>query len=211
MTIDVDTADGSGRPVAVGGGGVLPDELPVLPNAKRDRIGKEFDLGGAELRFITGSPRAAEYFESLARTHGDAKAAANWMMGPVQEVLNSSGETIAEFSAKVRPRDLALLLDLVRAGTLSTTAARSVFASMAATGESPEKIADAHGLTQVNDDAELDRWIGEAFAEHPAEAERYVKGERKLQGVFVGAVMKKSKGRADPKRLNQLLAARTTG
>ena len=63
----------------------------------------------------------------------------------------------------------------------------------------------------MNDDAELDRWIVEALAEHPAEAERYLKGDRKLQGVFVGHVMKKSKGRADPKRLNQLLATRITG
>jgi aspartyl-tRNA(Asn)/glutamyl-tRNA(Gln) amidotransferase subunit B len=82
---------------------------------------------------------------------------------------------------------------------------------MAATGDAPERIAEAHGLTQVNDDAELEGWITAVLAEHPAEAERYLKGDRKLQGVFVGHVMKKSKGRADPKRLNQLLAARTSG
>ena len=185
--------------------------LPELPHAKRQRIAKEYKIGGAELRFITGGPRTAEYFETVARAHGDAKTAANWMMGPVQEALNSGGIDIVEFSRRVRPLDLAKLLDLVRGGTLSNTAGRSVFAAMVATGDPPERIAEAHGLTQVNDDAAVDGWITEALAEHPAEAERYLGGERRLQGVFVGYVMKKSKGRADPKRVNQLLAARVTG
>ena len=185
--------------------------LPELPAAKRERIRKQYDLGRDELRFVTGGPRTAEYFETLAHAHGDAKTAANWMMTSVQGALNSSGEDISDFARRVRPRDLAKLLDLVRAGTVSTTAARSIFTAMVATGEPADKIAEAHGLTQVNDEAELDGWVTEALAEHPAEAARYVKGDRKLQGVFVGHVMKKSKGRADPKRVNQLLAARVTG
>ena len=185
--------------------------LPELPAARRERIRKEYDLGRDELRFVTGGPRTAEYFETLARAHGDPKTAANWMMTSVQAALKASGEDIGEFARRVRPLDLAKLLDMVRAGTVSTTAARSIFTAMAATGETPEKIAEAHGLVQVNDDAELDRWITEVMSEHPAEAERYRKGDRKLQGVFVGHVMKKSKGRADPKRLNQLLATRITG
>jgi aspartyl-tRNA(Asn)/glutamyl-tRNA(Gln) amidotransferase subunit B len=186
-------------------------ELPELPHAKRERIRKEYDLGDAELRFVSSGPRTAEYFEAVARAHGDAKTAANWMMGPVQEALNATGQELSDFAERVRPRDLALLLDLVRAGTLSTTAARSVFTSMVATGDSPGKIAEAHGLTQVNDDAELDAWVAEVLTEHPVEAKRFVDGERKLQGVLVGHVMKKSKGRADPKRVNQLLAARVSG
>ena len=185
--------------------------LPELPAARRERIRKEYDLGPDELRFVTAGPRTAEYFETLARAHGDPKTAANWMMTSVQGALKASGEDISEFARRVRPLDLAKLLDMVRAGTVSTTAARSIFTAMAATGETPEKLAEAHGLVQVNDDAELDRWITEAMAEHPAEADRYRKGDRKLQGVFVGHVMKKSKGRADPKKLNQLLATRITG
>jgi aspartyl-tRNA(Asn)/glutamyl-tRNA(Gln) amidotransferase subunit B len=186
-------------------------ELPELPAAKRERIRKEYELGPEELRFVTAGPRTAEYFETVARAHGDPKTAANWMMTSVQSALKTSGEDISGFALRVRPLDLARLLDMVRAGTVSTTAARSIFTSMAATGDAPERIAEAHGLTQVNDDAELEGWITAVLAEHPAEAERYLKGDRKLQGVFVGHVMKKSKGRADPKRLNQLLAARTSG
>jgi aspartyl-tRNA(Asn)/glutamyl-tRNA(Gln) amidotransferase subunit B len=79
---------------------------------------------------------------------------------------------------------------------------------MVASGDTPAQIAERERLVQVGDDAALRAWIDEAFAEHPAEASRYRGGERKLQGVLVGAVMRKSGGRADPKRVNQLLAER---
>jgi Asp-tRNA(Asn)/Glu-tRNA(Gln) amidotransferase B subunit len=128
-----------------------------------------------------------------------------------QTTLNSGDIDIVELERRVRPLDLARLLDLVRAGTISNTAGRSVFAAMLASGDPPEKIVEAQGLTQVNDDVAIDGWISEALADHPAEAARFLGGERRLQGVFVGHVIKKSKGRADPKRVNQLLAARASG
>ena len=79
---------------------------------------------------------------------------------------------------------------------------------MARTGDGPETVAEREGLLKVSDDAQLRSWIDEVFAEHPAEAGRYVGGERKLQGVLVGFVMKKSKGSADPKLVNRLLMER---
>ena len=83
-----------------------------------------------------------------------------------------------------------------------------VFAIMAETGEQPEHIASREGLIIVSDDTALRDWISEVLAEHPVEAQRFRAGEKKLQGVLVGFVMKKSKGSADPKRVNQLLAER---
>jgi aspartyl-tRNA(Asn)/glutamyl-tRNA(Gln) amidotransferase subunit B len=80
---------------------------------------------------------------------------------------------------------------------------------MVATGDPPAQIAEREGLVKVDDDAQLAAWLDEVLAEMPAEAERFRAGERKLQGVLIGAVMKKSKGRADPKKLNQLLAGRS--
>ncbi|HEY0779162.1 MAG TPA: GatB/YqeY domain-containing protein, partial [Gemmatirosa sp.] len=84
----------------------------------------------------------------------------------------------------------------------------AVFAIMRRTGETPARIAERDQLTQVSDDAPLRAWIDEVITERPDEARRYLAGERKLQGVLVGLVMKKSKGTADPKRVNALLAAR---
>ena len=99
---------------------------------------------------------------------------------------------------------------MVRDGVVSHTAAKQVFAVMAATGDPPAQIAEREGLVKVDDDAQLSGWLDEVIAELPKEAERYRAGEKKLQGVLIGAVMKKSKGRADPRKLNQLLAARLT-
>jgi aspartyl-tRNA(Asn)/glutamyl-tRNA(Gln) amidotransferase subunit B len=120
--------------------------------------------------------------------------------------LRASGEEISAF--KVRPADLAQLQNLVRDGTISHTAAKQVFARMVETGKQPAQIAADEGLLQIGDEAAIASWVDEVLAEHPEEANRYLAGEKKLQGVLVGFVMKKSKGRADPKRVNQLLSAR---
>ena len=97
---------------------------------------------------------------------------------------------------------------MVRDGVVSHSAAKQIFAAMVKSGDPPAAIAERDGLLKVTDDSALARWIDEVFAEFPAEAARYVGGEKRLQGVLVGHVMKRSKGSADPKRVNQLLAVR---
>jgi len=183
--------------------------LPELPAARRDRIAEDYGLGAYDVQELTASPGIADYFESVARQHGDGKAAANWVMGEVRAALNASGQDIRHFS--VRPADLAQLLNLVRDGKVSHSAAKKVFAEMVRTGDRPEQVAEREGLVQEGDDAALQGWIDEVLAENPSEAVRYANGERKLQGFLVGLVMRKSKGRADPKRVNQLLSARSAG
>jgi aspartyl-tRNA(Asn)/glutamyl-tRNA(Gln) amidotransferase subunit B len=100
---------------------------------------------------------------------------------------------------------------MVKAGTVSHTAAKQIFSTMVASGGAPADIAQREGLLKVTDDDALRRWLEEVIAELPKEAERFAAGERKLQGVLIGAVMKKSKGSADPKKLAQLLAERFGG
>jgi aspartyl-tRNA(Asn)/glutamyl-tRNA(Gln) amidotransferase subunit B len=181
-------------------------DLPELPAERRARFAKDYALGAYDVDVLTGSPRLADYYESVARAHGDPKVAANWVMGEVLAQLKASGGDIGAF--RVRPQDLAVLLNLVRDGVVSHTAAKQVFAGMLATGDPPAQIAQREGLIKVDDDAQLAAWLDEVVAEMPTEAERFRAGERKLQGVLIGAVMKKSKGRADPRKLNQLLASR---
>ncbi len=184
------------------------ESLPELPRARQERFAKEYALSDREIQELTVLPALADYFEGVARIHGDAKGAANWVLQSVLRALNETGMGMDDFAKRVRPADLAALLDMVRDKRLSTTAARSVFDRMVATGDPPARIAERDGLLQVSDDAKLERWIAEVLAEHPAEAARFRDGERKLQGVLVGFVMKKSGGRADPKRVNQLLSSR---
>ena len=180
--------------------------LPELPAARRARFLREYALGEHDVDVLTLNPRLADYFETVARQSGDPKGAANWIMGEVFAALRSTGQEIEHFS--VRPADLADLMRLVRDGTLSLNAAKQVFAIMVRTGDPPARITEREGLAKVSDDAALARWLDEVIAEHPAEAERLANGEKKLQGVLVGYTMKKSGGRADPRRLNQLLAER---
>jgi aspartyl-tRNA(Asn)/glutamyl-tRNA(Gln) amidotransferase subunit B len=184
----------------------LKDDLPELPDAKRRRFVEEYRLGAYDIDVLTASPRVAEYYEAVARAHGDAKTAANWIMGEVLAVLKNTSVPITRFS--VRPADLAKLLDMVRSGIVSNSAAKRVFALMTQTGDRPEQIAEREGLTQVGNDAQLGAWVDEVLASQPAEWQRYLAGEKKLLGVFVGAVMKRSGGRADPRKVNQLLARR---
>ena len=180
--------------------------LPELPEARKKRLVQEFGISAVEVEQLTATPALAEYFEAVARVSGDGKAAYNWVMGEVLAALRASGGDIAHF--RVRPADLAQLLNLVRDATISHTAAKRVFALMVETGKQPAQVAADEGLLQVGDEDAIAVWVDEVLREHPEEATRYLAGEKKLQGVLVGFVMKKSKGRADPKRVNQLLSAR---
>jgi aspartyl-tRNA(Asn)/glutamyl-tRNA(Gln) amidotransferase subunit B len=205
------------------------NHLPELPEARKMRLIQQYGipaaamtgtgsmaipvpsiagtgLSPAEVEQLTATPALAEYFEAVARASGDGKAAYNWVMGEVLAVLHASGGDITHF--RVRPADLAQLLNLVRDGTISHTAAKRVFALMVETGKQPAQVAADEGLLQVGDEDAIATWVDEVLREHPEEATRYLAGEKKLQGVLVGFVMKKSKGRADPKRVNQLLSAR---
>jgi aspartyl-tRNA(Asn)/glutamyl-tRNA(Gln) amidotransferase subunit B len=181
-------------------------DLPELPEARRARFAKEYSLVPYDIDVLMSNPRVADYYELVARAHGDAKSAANWVMGDVLAQLKSTDEEITAF--RVRPADLAQLLDLVSGGVVTHTSAKQIFTRMAATGDTPGQIAKREGLMKVDDDAQLTAWLDEVIAELSAEAERYRSGEKRLQGVLIGAVMKKSKGRADPKKLSQLLEAR---
>ncbi len=180
--------------------------MPELPHGLRTRFAADFHLSDSEIDVLTSSPALAAYFEGVARAHGDAKSAANWVMGEVSAALNDRGMKIERFP--VHAGALAELLDLVRDGKLSHTAAKAVLANMIDTGRSASVAAAELGVIQVGDDAQLEAWIDEVLAAMPEEAARLRAGEKKLTGVIVGAVMKKSKGRADPKRVNALLAAR---
>jgi aspartyl-tRNA(Asn)/glutamyl-tRNA(Gln) amidotransferase subunit B len=180
--------------------------LPELPAARRARLQERFGLPAYDAGVLTATRALADYYERVAAVHGDGKVAANWVMGEVLARLNEGGRTIADFD--VAPDALAALLDLVRDGTVSNNAAKRVLDLMASGGGAPREIAEREGLLQVRDDAALAAWVDEVWDAHPDETRRLAAGETKLLGVLVGAVMKRSGGRADPRRVNQLLNAK---
>ena len=151
----------------------------------------------------------AARFETIAATSGDARRAANWVLGPLQASANATG-----IALEAHPLSAEMLGQLIRLevdGKISNTAARQLFAMMETSEHQnahPLKLAESAGLLKVSDDNALQTWIDEVIAEFPEESRRYLAGEMKLQGVLIGHIMRKSKGSADPKRLNQLLSAR---
>lgn len=186
------------------------DALPELPQARRARFASQYGLTAIDIEVLTATMAMAARFETIAATSGDARRAANWVLGPLQASANASG-----IAMEAHPVSAAHLGDLIRLevdGKLSNSAARQVFAIMEADAadprQSPLAIAEREGLLKVSDDSALQAWIEEVLTEFPEEARRFLDGELKLQGVLIGHAMRKSKGSADPKRLNQLLAAR---
>jgi aspartyl-tRNA(Asn)/glutamyl-tRNA(Gln) amidotransferase subunit B len=185
----------------------VKDELPEMPRAKQARFAEQYRLPKEDVEVLTQSSAIADYYESVARQSEQPKAAANWVKGEVFKAVNATGQQIDHFS--VRPADLAKLIRMETSGTVSNTAARQIFARMVETGDPPDHIAQREGLLQESDTGALGAWVDEVLAENPTEAQRFRAGEKKLLGVFVGQVMKKSKGRADPRKVSQLLLERT--
>ncbi len=181
-------------------------EVPELPAGKKSRFAEEYGISSEEIDQVTSDPGIASYYEGVARQSGEPKAAANWVMGEVQAALNATGSSPDDL--RVRPVDLAQLIKMIRDGLVSHAAGKKIFAIMLEKGKPAPQVAMEEGLLQVGDDSALAGWIDEVIAEHPDEARRYFAGEKKLQGVLVGFVMKKSAGKADPKKLNQLLMSR---
>jgi aspartyl-tRNA(Asn)/glutamyl-tRNA(Gln) amidotransferase subunit B len=140
---------------------------------------------------------------------GDAKVAANWVMGPVQALMNERKEDAASFA--VSAERLIELLSLLDEGVVSDGAAKKVLGFLAGEGGSAREIVEREGLVQVRDSAQLDRWVAEVVAGHPDEVARYRGGEKKLLGFLMGRVMGASKGQADPRQVNELLRSALEG
>jgi aspartyl-tRNA(Asn)/glutamyl-tRNA(Gln) amidotransferase subunit B len=177
--------------------------LPELPEAKRARLETEYALPAYDAGVITSEPELAQFFESVVRAGADPKTGANWIMGEVMTTYNERG------AFPVSPERLARLIALVRDGGLSHQAAKRVYAELALTpAEDPADVAERLGLTQVSDESALTGWVDEVLAAHPGEVSRFRSGESKLMAFFVGQVMKRSKGKADPKGVQPVLQQR---
>jgi aspartyl-tRNA(Asn)/glutamyl-tRNA(Gln) amidotransferase subunit B len=174
--------------------------LPELPEARRARLETAFGLSTYDARVITSEVPLAEYFEGVVGAGVEPKTAANWVMGDVMTSFNQTGRF------PVSPARLAGLVALVRDGVVSHQAAKRVYAELAGSDGEPRAVAERLGLVQVSDQDALGRWVDEVLAAHPAEVARFRGGEAKLMGFFVGQVMKKSQGKADPKGVQPLLS-----
>ncbi|MGA7932253.1 MAG: Asp-tRNA(Asn)/Glu-tRNA(Gln) amidotransferase subunit GatB [Kovacikia sp.] len=185
-------------------------ELPELPNQKRQRYESEWALSAYDARVMTDDRAKAEYFEATVAAGAPPKQAANWIMGDISAYLNANNDlNITDLALK--PQELAELIGLIENSTISTTAAKTVLPKLLAEGGSPTQRVEQEGLIQISDTSVIDAAIEEVLTAFPKELEQYRNGKTKMLGFFVGQVMKKTSGRADPKLTNQLLAKRLSG
>ncbi len=179
-------------------------ELPELPDAKRERLVTAFDLSDYDAKVITSDVALSGYYEEVVAEGADPKAAANWVMGEVIGRYNQDGRLA------VTAGRLAQLIGMVKTEVVSLQAAKRVFQELGDTAgnDDPQAVAHRLGLLQVGDSDALGTWVDEVLADFPEETQRFRSGEAKLMGFFVGQVMKRSKGKADPKKVQPVLLER---
>lgn len=177
--------------------------LPELPDARKERYMKEFGLSSEDAVFMTNDKDTADYFEAAVAAGADPKACVNWLMGEFASQLSTDGIEIAK--APVSAENLAALLKLISKGTISGKIAKKVFATMWKEGGNPEEIVKAQGLVQISDTAELSKLVDEVVGKNPKAVEDFKAGKKKAVGALVGQIMKATKGKANPRVINELL------
>ena len=178
-------------------------ELPELPATKRHRYEEALGLSAYDAAVLTDDRAVAEYFEQAIATGASTKLAANWIMSDIAAYLNAEKLSIDEL--KLTPAALAEMVKLIEAGTISNKIGKDILPGLLKNGGSPKKIVESKGLSQISDPAKIEAVIDEVLAAHPDELAKFKAGKTKLKGFFVGQVMKRTGGRADPKLTNQLL------
>jgi aspartyl-tRNA(Asn)/glutamyl-tRNA(Gln) amidotransferase subunit B len=202
----------------------LRAELPELPAERRARLAEATGLPAKEVGWLVRDPEVLDYFQAVTggaedagRAGGpggsrpaprpvpgrDPKVVAGWVMGELQRNLREHGRTMA--SNPVGPERLGELLDLVAAGTVSATAAKDVLAEMFSSEASPTTIVERKGLAQISDTGELEAVVERVVAANPDLADKFRGGKRGVLGALVGQVMRETRGRANPKLVNDLL------
>jgi len=183
----------------------IKNTLPELPDARKERFINQYGIPSYDAEILTSSREIADYFEECVRHYGKPKTVSNWIMTEVLRELKGE-EDITSFP--VTPEKLAELLKLVDNGTISGKIAKDVFSEMVVTGKRAIDIVEEKGIRQISDEAEIERIISQVIENNPNEVARYKAGQEKLLGFFVGEVMKATKGKANPRLVNEILRKR---
>jgi aspartyl-tRNA(Asn)/glutamyl-tRNA(Gln) amidotransferase subunit B len=184
--------------------------LPELPDEKAARFGRDHGLSAYDAGVLTSSRELAGYYESVVNgLGGQAKLAANWVMGELSGALNKDGLDVTE--SRVSATALAGLLARIADDTISGKIAKEVFEAMWSEGRSADAIIEAKGLKQITDTSAIEQAIDEVMARNPGQLADYRSGKDKLFGFFVGQVMKATGGKANPAQLNELLKKKLAG
>ena len=179
--------------------------LPELPDEKRARFVQDYGLSEYDASVLTAELANADYFEAVAAEAGDGKLAANWVINELFGRLKKEDHTIEQ--SPVSPAQLGAIVRLIRSDAISGKIAKDLFEIVYGEGGDPEQIVEERGMKQVTDTGAIEAAVDEIIAANPAQVEK-AQANPKLVGWFVGQVMKATGGKANPKAVNEIVAAK---
>jgi len=180
--------------------------LPELPDARRERFGRQYRLPVDVASVLVEDRGVADYYEACVAAHPDPKVVANWITGQVFRLLRLHNHEISEVA--VGPGRVGELLQLVEKGTITLGMAKTVFEEMYEKGGTAAEIVEARGLTVINDQDALEPIVQQVLEANPDAVQQYRGGKKGVLGFLIGQVMKKTRGKADPRLVGQILAQR---
>jgi len=178
-------------------------EMPELPHVRQARFEREYGITPYDARVLTATRALADYFEAAVRAGSPAKTAANWIETELLRRLNETGRAIT--GCAIAPESLAALLRQVERGAITAATAKKVFGRMFESGASPESIIAQEGLAQISDTDEIERIARAVIAENQENAAKYRAGSEGVFKFFVGQVMRRTRGQANPQLVNEIL------
>ncbi len=184
-------------------------ELPELPAAKRHRYAEKLGLSSYDARVLTEELSMANYFEAVVEVGVDPKAASNWISGDIAAYVNSNRLNYAKLAFK--PEQLAEMIQMIDSGKISGKIAKEILPELLSHGGSPKEIVEQRGLGMISDPEVIIAIVEELLSAFPNEVDAFRGGKKKLQGFFVGQLMKQTGGKADPKLANQILSQKLQG
>ena len=183
----------------------IKSTIPELPDQKKNRFIKDYNLNEYDAGVIVSDKATSDYYEKVVKNRSP-KLVTTWVTSELFSILNKKNLTIDE--SPVSHDKLGELIDNIESGKVSNRLAKDIFEEMCETGKSPRDIISEKGLSQISDEGEIEKLINDVLSANPENVEKYKNGKDKLFGFFVGEAMKLSKGKANPKLLNQLLKSK---
>jgi aspartyl-tRNA(Asn)/glutamyl-tRNA(Gln) amidotransferase subunit B len=181
----------------------IRESLVELPDVKRQRFMDGYSLSEDDAEFLVAERSTASWFEEAVKLGGEPRSVSNWMKGDLTRLLNENNARIED--CPVQPRQLIEMIEMIEKGAISNKIARTVFEEMYKTGSDAGKIVKEKGLVQISDESGIEAIVDEVIGKNPDAVGKFKAGEAKLMGFFVGQVMKETKGKANPKIVNELL------
>ena len=189
--------------------GEIRKNLPELPREKKERFIRQYGLPEYDAKILTISKPSSAYYEETLNLFYEPKTVSNWIMGDLMRELKRDEREIDQ--CPVTPKHLAEMLSMIKEGTISGKIGKDVLEEMYRTGKYPVDIVKEKGWIQIQDQGEIEQAIERVIEARPKQVEDYRKGKEKLFGFFVGEVMKQTKGKANPKLVNDLLRKKLKG